>query len=90
MRYPLVHNRALGCGQTYGPPETKQASAEDFALAGAKKELEESRAFVGRLLKEKPALVGILGDEKANLAVLQAMDDLGRAEGRVRALGGKP
>jgi hypothetical protein len=92
MRYPIVHKQALGCGQVYGSPVTKQASAEDFRnqeLGKALKGLEEARGFVERVLTEKPALSGILGAEKAQLAVLQAMDSLRHAEGRVKALGGK-
>lgn len=89
MRYPVVHRQALGCAQVYGPPQTKQASAEDFEVGKARRELSDAKAFVERLLNEKPALAGILGDEKAKLAVLQAMDGLRHAEDRLKVLGGR-
>jgi hypothetical protein len=102
MRYPIVHNQALGCGgmiRPAGPAVTRQASAtQDFESAGKEKrelelgkaleELQASRDFVGRILSETQALSGALGDEKAKLAVLQAMDHLRHAENRVRTLGG--
>lgn len=91
MRYPVVHKRALGCGAVYGPPETRPASAQDFEdpeLGKARKELAEARAFSMRVLGERAALSGILGEEKAKLAVLQAMDGLRNAEQKLTALGG--
>lgn len=91
MNYPVIHKQALGNGLIYGPPaqETRQASVEDLGIGRAMKDLEESRDFVGRVLSEKAALAGILGEEKASLAVMQAMDGLRRAEDRFKALGGR-
>lgn len=92
MRYPVVHRQALGCAQVYGAPQTKPASAQDFEnpeIGKARRELSDAKAFVERLLIEKPALAGILGDEKAKLAVLQAMDGLRHAEDRLKVLGGR-
>ena len=97
MRYPVVHNKALGCGGMIGPPVTRQAEATqefeekepDGRLGAAEVELMRARNFVGRLLQERAALSGILGEEKAKLAVQQAMDNLRHAENQVRTLGGK-
>lgn len=91
MRYPVVHKRALGCGAIYGPPRTQPASvrsAENPELGKARQELEEARAFSMRVLGERSALSGMLGEGKAKLAVLQAMDGLRNAEQKLTALGG--
>lgn len=61
----------------------------DARLGAAEVELMRARNFVGRLLEERPALSGILGEEKAKLAVQQAMDNLRHAENQVRSLGGR-
>ena len=89
MRYPVVHNRVLAAPVYGGPKKPASAPAlENPELGKAAVELGEARAFVTRILGERPAITGILGAEKARLAVLQAMDCLRHAEDKYKALGG--